>query len=175
LGPNGWGGWSCPIGTTAIDGGYLPENAVVGVHGIYKEGVTIGTYTWPSFAGYTYQAGESGFILQNGAVGQELSVFVLCEPNQVPVEPTPTPLTCTGDQHPDGGGVNCVSFTPAGPPPQGPYTPPQGQVLGASTGKVLGASTLAGTGSFAENLYLAIMALGGIITFAGIKNFKKAI
>ena len=40
-------------------------------------------------------------------------------------------------------------------------------------GQVLGASTMAGTGSFAENLYLAIMTIGGIITTVGIKNFKK--
>ena len=102
-----------------------------------------------------------------------------CETNHTPT-PTPTvtptitptatpvpttPLNCTGDQHPDASGQNCVSFTPAGPPPEGPYTPPQGQVLGAST--------MAGTGSFAENLYIAIMGLGGIITALGIKNFKK--
>jgi hypothetical protein len=79
--------------------------------------------------------------------------------------PVPTPLNCTGDQHPDAAGLNCVSFSQAGPPPQGPYTPPQGQVLGAST--------MAGTGSFAENLYIAIMGLGGIITALGVKNFKK--
>ena len=40
-------------------------------------------------------------------------------------------------------------------------------------GQVLGASTMAGTGSFAENLYLAIMTIGGIITTVGLKNFKK--
>ena len=67
--------------------------------------------------------------------------------------------------HLDAAGINCVNFTPAGPP-ENPSNPPQGQVLGAST--------MAGTGSFAENLYLAIMAIGGIITTIGVKNYKKA-
>jgi len=74
----GWGGWSCPMGTTAIAGGWLPPEAVVGPHGVYKQGVTIGTYTWPAFAGYTYSAGESGFILQNGGTGQTLQLWVDC-------------------------------------------------------------------------------------------------
>jgi len=50
-----------------------------------------------------------------------------------------------------------------------------GTTAGTGTGgQVLGASTMAGTGSFEENLYMIIMAIGGIITFAGAKNLKKA-
>jgi hypothetical protein len=45
---------------------------------------------------------------------------------------------------------------------------------GGTGGQVLGASTMAGTGSFEENLYLAIMGIGGTITAFGLKNIKKA-
>jgi hypothetical protein len=45
---------------------------------------------------------------------------------------------------------------------------------GGTGGQVLGASTMAGTGSFEENLYLAIMVIGGTITAFGLKNIKKA-
>lgn len=45
---------------------------------------------------------------------------------------------------------------------------------GGTGGQVLGASTMAGTGSFEENLYLAIMSIGGTITAFGLKNIKKA-
>jgi hypothetical protein len=48
---------------------------------------------------------------------------------------------------------------------------PSGEGTG---GQVLGASTMAGTGTFEENLSLVIMAIGGIITAFGIKNYKKA-
>ena len=68
------------MGTTAVDGGWLPAEAVVGPHGVYMEGVTIGTWTWPAFAGYTYSPGESGFILQNGGTGQTLILWVDCMP-----------------------------------------------------------------------------------------------
>jgi hypothetical protein len=68
---------------------------------------------------------------------------------------------------PDGMHINatgheCVNWELGGP-----------QSSNGTGGQVLGASTMAGTGSFAEDLYLAIMGLGGIITALGIKNFKK--
>jgi hypothetical protein len=85
------------------------------------------------------------------------------EDNCVP-EPTPTPLVCSGDQHLDAAGLNCVSFELGGPPAGG--NGPQGQVLGATT--------MASTGSFTENLNLAIMLLGGTLSAFGIKNLKKA-
>lgn len=49
-----------------------------------------------------------------------------------------------------------------------------GTFYGGTGGQVLGASTMAGTGTFTENLYLAIMAIGGIITLFGFKNAAKA-
>jgi len=80
FGPNGWAGWSCPSGTHAIGGGYS-VGASVALSGIYKEGVTIGTYTWPAFAGYTYQTGEEGFILQNDNDNETISYYVDCLAN----------------------------------------------------------------------------------------------
>lgn len=91
--------------------------------------------------------------------------------------PTPTPTeapfvspSCTGDQHLDAAGRNCVSF---GVP--GPGDPGTGSSASTGTGgQVLGASTMAGTGSFADTLNLAIMIIGGLFTFQGAKGFKKA-
>lgn len=78
--------------------------------------------------------------------------------------------------HINATGVECEAYgTPGVEQPT--TSTPTGEVLGASTissGKVLGASTMAGTGSFAESLYLAIMGLGGISTIFGIKGVKKA-
>lgn len=69
--------------------------------------------------------------------------------------------------HLDAAGINCVNFGQSGPAPRNDN--------GTGTGgQVLGASTLASTGSFAENLYLAIMGVGAIITTLGAKNLKKA-
>jgi hypothetical protein len=81
-------------------------------------------------------------------------------------------LVCTGDTHLDASKTKCVSFELGGAPaPQSG----SGSVLGASTGpQVLGASTMAETGTFTENLYLAIMTLGGTISALGAKNLKKA-
>lgn len=94
--------------------------------------------------------------------------------------PTPAPTPTPGDQCtnldgfqskvPDGwfqisaGSTICRQFSYGGPP-----TP------GESQGQVLGASTMAGTGSFAEYAYLAIMGLGGALTTLGFKNTKKAL
>jgi len=100
------------------------------------------------------------------------------EPTATPTsEPTTNPDVCLnldGVQTgvPDGlhlgaDGTSCVAFSQAGvQDPTGGQPQVQGQVLGAST--------MAKTGTFAENLYLAIMTLGGLFTFKGLKNFKKA-
>lgn len=91
------------------------------------------------------------------------------EPTEEPTsEPTPepTPLNCPEGKHIDASGKNCVEYQFGGP---------STTTGGATTqGQVLGASTLAATGTFAENLYLAIMALGGLLTFKGVQiAFKK--
>lgn len=72
---------------------------------------------------------------------------------------TPTPTTNGND---GGDGLGCATHDCSG------------SVASASSqGQILGASTMAKAGSFAETLNLAIMALGGIFTFQGFKNFKK--
>lgn len=86
------------------------------------------------------------------------------DPTATPVEePTPSPLSCSGTQHLDASGRNCVDFAFGGPSGDG----------GSAAGQVLGATTMPATGSFAENIYLAIMSLGGLFTFKGLKKFFK--
>ena len=69
------------------------------------------------------------------------------------------------------GSTICRQFQYGGP--NGSTGSTGGSVLGASTqGQVLGASTMAGTGSFAETIYQAIMGLGGLLTFKGVKKLK---
>lgn len=67
--------------------------------------------------------------------------------------------------HKDPGTIDCIQYQLGGAPP------PSG---GAGGGQVLGASTMAKTGGFEENLYLAIMSMGGLFTFKGFKGVKKA-
>ena len=107
---------------------------------------------------------------------------MLEEPNPTP---TPNPDLCMnidGIQYavPDGlhinaTGVECVAYgTPGVEQPSSSST---GEVLGTSTAssaQVLGASTMAGTGSFNQMAYQAIMVIGGTLSALGIKNFKKA-
>lgn len=90
--------------------------------------------------------------------------------------PTPTPAptapSCGSDEHVDLSGTKCLRWELGGPPPPPPAG--GGQVQGISTqSKVLGASTMAGTGTFEENLYMAIMGIGGTLTAFGFKSIKK--
>lgn len=86
-------------------------------------------------------------------------------PAQTPTpttNPTPRPTdssTTTTTSSGGGDGLGCANNDCSG---RGGN--PQGEVLG----------TMAKTGTFEENLYLAIMTIGGIITFRGIKNLKKS-
>jgi hypothetical protein len=87
-------------------------------------------------------------------------------PSQTPAptnNPTPQPTgnTTTTTSGGGGDGLGCANNDCSGT-----SSNPQGQVLGASK--------MAKTGTFEENLYLAIMTIGGIITFQGLKNIKKA-
>ena len=92
-------------------------------------------------------------------------------PTTTPVEtaaptaiPTDAPATTTTVNYDGkGDGLGCAVNDCSG----NKVEPPQGQ------GQVLGASTMAGTGSFAENLYAAIMVLGGTLSAFGIKGFRK--
>ncbi|HEX8931903.1 MAG TPA: hypothetical protein VF810_01985 [Patescibacteria group bacterium] len=85
------------------------------------------------------------------------------------VAPTSTPNTGgPGDGRSDGrsdGLSSCPSCTQA----------PQGQVLGASTSNqaVLGASTMAGTGTFAQNLMNLYAIFGMLLIAAGTFSYAK--
>lgn len=93
-----------------------------------------------------------------------------CDPTSTPTatsQSTETPLTpiCTGDQHLDASGRNCVSFS----------VPGSGSGTGSTvTGQVLGASTMAGTGMVEDAIFNSIFTLGSLLTSFGImKNGKK--
>jgi hypothetical protein len=71
FGPLGWAGWSCPAGTTAVDGEVLPAGAVVTTQQVAGPGSV-----WPH---YTFGASESGYVVQNSNTGQTLTVCAICE------------------------------------------------------------------------------------------------
>lgn len=76
---------------------------------------------------------------------------------------TPTPPSCGQDEHLDLSGTKCLKWEVSAP--QNGGSAPQGQVLGAST--------MAGTGSFDETLYQAIMIVGATLSAFGFKGLKK--
>jgi hypothetical protein len=82
FGPQGWGGWSCPTGTTVIGGGFryvtTPENPVL-ISEAAKPGSASGLY--PVYPHYTFAAGETGWVVQNGDIPQTLVVFADCLPS----------------------------------------------------------------------------------------------
>jgi predicted ribosomally synthesized peptide with SipW-like signal peptide len=87
-GPTGWGGMSCPANTTVVDGSLVvtggdlystvawkPAASIVGINNI--------TYTFPATPwGYSYGAGETGFIGQNdNDSGETIYLDFDCMPN----------------------------------------------------------------------------------------------
>jgi hypothetical protein len=70
FGPNGWGGWSCPPGTSAVGGEVLPATAEVTSEQVAGPG--------SSWSHYTFGPSESGYVVQNGPTGQTLNVCVFC-------------------------------------------------------------------------------------------------
>jgi len=78
----GWGGWSCPAGTTAVGGGVESDEGLpLGAQGVAEPGAVIGGETYPSFPHYTYGSGETGYVLQNGGNGgggQTVVLYVDC-------------------------------------------------------------------------------------------------
>jgi predicted ribosomally synthesized peptide with SipW-like signal peptide len=80
----GWAGWSCPENTKAVAGGYMapdgstPTNPVSN-YGLAVPGAVIGGSVYPNFPHYTFKAGETGFVLQNGDVAQQLILWVDCK------------------------------------------------------------------------------------------------
>ncbi len=80
-GPTGWAGWSCPSGTHAVGGGVIENAYPMGPQGIAQPGATIGGSTYPVFPHYTFPAGETGYVAQNGGTGQTAKIYVDCAPN----------------------------------------------------------------------------------------------
>jgi hypothetical protein len=74
FGPNGWGGWSCPAGTTVIAGGYEPGSATVAFSGPAKPGEAM----YPTYPHHTFAAGETGWVVQNDNDQETITVFVIC-------------------------------------------------------------------------------------------------
>jgi len=77
----GWGGWSCPAGMHAVGGGTTGDTQPIGAEGIAEVGATIGGSTYPTFPHYTFSAGETGYVVQNGGTPQSMQVYVDCLPN----------------------------------------------------------------------------------------------
>ncbi len=87
-------------------------------------------------------------------------------PEETPTPtPTPTPVTePTSTPTPSPGASPTPTPGVGGPPPE-----PTGEVLGVAEGEVLGVSTLAGTGSFADELFQILFIIGCVCASAGLK------
>jgi len=77
----GWAGWSCPAGTHAVGGGVIENTYSMGPEGIAQIGATIGGFTYPIFPHYTFPAGETGYVAQNGGTSQTAKIYVDCLAN----------------------------------------------------------------------------------------------
>jgi hypothetical protein len=109
-----------------------------------------------------------------------------CDPGTPTPTPSPTPfdicINIDGIQTtvPEGwyqvspDNYNCRQFQYGGPESSHKDNPGSPAVGGIGGGQVLGTSTMAGVGSFTENLYMSIMILGGTLLGLGIKSYKKA-
>jgi predicted ribosomally synthesized peptide with SipW-like signal peptide len=71
-GSGGWAGWSCPLGSILVDGGYLPETADNTVSMKWAPGASVDGVNYPAtpWGGYTYDdtytPPEEGWIVQDG-------------------------------------------------------------------------------------------------------------
>lgn len=72
FGPNGYGGYSCPAGSTVVEGGYTQAEAGVDVK---FEGKMEADTDYPH---HNTGPGETGWYVQNGETGQKLNVWVKC-------------------------------------------------------------------------------------------------
>jgi hypothetical protein len=82
-GAGGWAGWSCPAGTTVVDGGYLPETADVAVSMAWVPGASVAGVDYPYTPfGYTYTPPEEGWLVQDGGTPNvPTHIFLWCLPN----------------------------------------------------------------------------------------------
>ncbi|MGH2838408.1 MAG: hypothetical protein ACRDJY_08690 [Thermoleophilaceae bacterium] len=76
FGSNGWAGWSCPAGMTAVGGG--TTLAGVSDEGVAAPGNTIDGFTYPVFPHYTFAPGETGYVVHADNSGGTGEVFVDC-------------------------------------------------------------------------------------------------
>lgn len=76
FGAMGWGGWSCPAGTSVVGGGYEPADATVLISEAAKPESASGLY--PVYPHYTFLAGETGWVVQNSNTAQTLTVYAIC-------------------------------------------------------------------------------------------------
>ncbi len=70
FGPNGWGGWSCPAGMTAVGGSYDPASATVQVAEVAEPGSV--------YPHHTFGPDESGFVVHNDNDQETITVCVEC-------------------------------------------------------------------------------------------------
>ncbi len=78
LGALGWGSFSCPEGTTVYAGGYEPAEATVLISEAARPDSVSGMY--PVYPHYTFTSPETGWVVQNGNIAQDLVVFAICIP-----------------------------------------------------------------------------------------------
>jgi len=74
FGPTGWGGWSCPADHKYVVGG--TTNCALALTSSQWAKPGVGMY--PVYPHYTYTAPETGWVVQNGAVGQSCQILVDC-------------------------------------------------------------------------------------------------
>jgi hypothetical protein len=75
----GWAGWSCPVTNPYIVSGSTNCALPVANSLAWKPGATVGASSYPTTPfGYTYGAGEQGWIVQNGGTGQSCNIILQC-------------------------------------------------------------------------------------------------
>lgn len=79
FGSTGWGGWSCPAGQTAVSGGVIGATQSIAAQGLAVPLANIDGSIYPVFPHYTFGTNETGYVVHNGAVGQNLQIFVDCQ------------------------------------------------------------------------------------------------
>jgi hypothetical protein len=77
-GPTGWGGWSCPTGTTVLECN-VNAGASYAQKILWIPGATAGTNNYPTTPfGYTYTPPETGCIVQNDNDGETITITLTC-------------------------------------------------------------------------------------------------
>ncbi len=79
----GWGGHSCPANHTVVGGGVLGATELIEGQGMAKSGVTVAGSTYPDYPHYSYTSPGEGWVVKNGVVGQTMTVYADCLPNQI--------------------------------------------------------------------------------------------